>query len=175
MKISREAHKVNKLTKEFLDGSTGDLAHYLDYCITEQGDRSKFVIAGHNIKEFDLCVLMNDLGPKGLNNDVPYTHILDTYELVQEKQVWKDADLIFPRDQNVRLSLDELYEYLFNKKLPNAHTALGDAKANLEILLKLDPSLKHTKNKMTSFSIWLTEFETSNKCKYWPILPSITM
>ena len=66
------------------------------------------------------------------------THTVDTLELAQKDEVWEDIK----EERPASLTLGSLYECFFEDELPGAHSALGDVKANLAILLKLDPTLK---------------------------------
>jgi len=137
---------------------------------------SKVVICGHNVKGFDLPVIVNNIIREGEINLVqnsatgedgmsklPLTHVVDTLDLVKDQELWKKAKIDLPKENN---KLGALYEHALSKKIENAHSALGDVKANLELLLCLDEDLVYTMSKIESFTEWLkTHLRTSTFVK----------
>ena len=72
---------------------------------------------------------------------------------IKVKEMWDESEFEFPKtndeiEYDMNFKLGTLYEYVFNEKLPNAHTAVGDSIATMKLLLAVDPTLKYTKNCM---------------------------
>lgn len=106
-----------------------------------KGKRPNLVVVGHKVAAFDLTLLLKEMTRCDLNQNKLtriVTHTVDTLELAQKDEVWEDIK----EERPASLTLGSLYECFFEDELPCAHSALGDVKANLAILLKLDPTLK---------------------------------
>ena len=110
-------------------------------------NRSNLAIVGHNIANFDLTLLLNEMDRCELSRDMPtgvVTHTIDTLELARNNEVWE----AIKKDPPSSLSLASLYDCFFDVEQPGAHSSLGDVKANLAVLLKLDPTLKFASENM---------------------------
>lgn len=153
--ISPGAHKVNGLTKDFLlgfDEAVTGLPKWLKWLKEQKGSR-KLCLIGHNIEDFDIPILVQEMDRNGiartkLTNLV--TSYVDTRELVKSHALWNDANREFPWDSK---SLGNLYRRVFNEEIPNAHSSIGDVRANMKLLLELDPTMKYTKLHMNDLGM----------------------
>jgi len=141
---------VNGLSKEFLlgfDTASIGIPKWLNWLIELKGNR-KLCLVGHNIEEFDIPVLVQEMDRNGIaRSDLTslITYFVDTLKLVKSPALWTEANREFPSEAK---SLGNLYRRVFSEDIPNAHTSIGDVRANMKLLLELDPTLKHTKRHM---------------------------
>ena len=173
VRMTKEAYGIHGITREDLDGCVYNWRSFIAFSQQVKGTRSKLVVVGHNITKFDLPRIVNSLIRENIDPDeLPFTHIVDTLTLFKNcKAMWNASKYKYPKDSTIfeSFKLGALYKYVFGKELPNAHSALSDTKANLKLLLELDPELKYTMNELEDFRGWLKTFleKRSKEDKEW--------
>jgi hypothetical protein len=152
-----------------LHGTQGSALRYLEW-VESIGSNNKHCIIGHNIEQFDIPIIIRSL-VRGVSKDIgkaridrftkAITHYIDTYPLFRDSKAMWDASSLhtYPKDTTIFQSfkLGDLYNHVFSERLPNAHTAVGDAKANLKLLLALDPTLYYAKSYMKEVNELVTK------------------
>ena len=112
--------RENKITDEILK-KYKTFSHHKDEILNFFKDSN---LCGYNIRYFDIPFLVEEFRRNGINDFTPEkndTKIIDTYNILTKKE---------PR------KLENTYEYYTGKKLENAHSALDDNNAVVEILNK---------------------------------------
>ena len=152
-----------------LHGTQGSALKYLEWVESIGSNKNKHCIIGHYIEQFDIPIIIRSL-VRGVSDDIgkaridkltkAITHYIDTYPLFKDcKAMWDASPCDYPQDTTIFQSfkLGDLYNHVFSERLPNAHTAVGDAKANLKLLLALDPTLKYAKGYMKEMNELVTK------------------
>lgn len=117
-----------------------------------KGERKELAIVGHNVGKFDIAILLREMKRCDIDHDELTsiaTHIIDTLQIANDDDVWEEISY----DKPDSVSLGSLYHCFFGVELPRAHSALGDVRGNLAVLLKLDPTLKFAKKYMKRLSV----------------------
>lgn len=115
MPIPKEATDVHGITNEMLKDKPrlGDLAAALSELFLGAD------VGGYNVKNFDVPMLMTELNRIGVTLNIEETHIVDAMAIFKKKE---------PR------TLAEAYKKYCGKELMNAHNAMADIKASIEVL-----------------------------------------
>ncbi len=115
--VPKEASDIHGITNEMLINEPS-FSQFAPAVVEFIGDCD---VSGYNIANFDLVILDRQLMECGLKDVFINCNILDTFQL------YKDH---LPR------KLENCYKYYTNKDLINAHDALVDVTATVEVLLK---------------------------------------
>ena len=156
VRLDERSYQVHRMSKNFLSGCKGSVNDCVKWWGDAKGNNNKHCIIAHNLVKFDLVVIIRNLLRVDVNIGTikkVITHYVDTLELFKVKEMWDESEFEFPKtndeiEYDMNFKLGTLYEYVFNEKLPNAHTAVGDSIATMKLLLAVDPTLKYTKNCM---------------------------
>lgn len=127
--------------------------------LTKVSNGHKVCLVGYNIVKFDLPLLHEELKREHGNYEAKRVllsaaqHYIDTITIVKDEEAWSSCNLQMPEE----FSLESVYRHLFDHELLGSHTAVGDVKATLDILLKLDPSLKFAMKYLMSGNVSATK------------------
>lgn len=165
VRLDENSYQVHGMSKNFLSGLKGSANDCVKWWEDVMGNNNKHCIIGHNLVKFDLVVIIRNLLRVDVNIETikkVITHYVDTLDLFQMEEMWNESQFDFPKtnddiEHNMDFKLGTLYEYVFNEKLPNAHTALGDSIATMKLLLEVDPTLKYTKKCMKEADALINE------------------
>eukprot|EP00984_Skeletonema_dohrnii_P022496 scaffold11618_cov84-Skeletonema_dohrnii-CCMP3373.AAC.3 len=141
--ITRGAFNVHGISKMKLAGKIGTkdgLKRMFGYLDKWRKKGTKLCLFGHNIRRFDLQVLRAEARRHNLDRRLKGICYVDTLEVLKSRNsdhLWADNGMERPAS----FTLENLYNHIFGRDIPNQHSAVGDVLANAEILWRLDPNL----------------------------------
>jgi DNA polymerase III epsilon subunit-like protein len=127
--ISQESLNIHGITKEYANENGTDIKIVLDAFYTSL-KRCKYVVA-HNIS-FDEAIVKSELFRLGS------THVIEEFDKKNKICTMSKGRLYMNARKFPKLS--ELYKFLYNDELVNAHCALDDTKNCFKCYIKLFPS-----------------------------------
>jgi len=115
MPVPESSTKVHGITDEMLKDkpSFGDIAQELAELFSNSD------LGGYNVKNFDIPLLQNEFSRIGLPFDMENVKIADAMAIYMRKESRK---------------LEDAYRKYVGKELENAHNAMADIKASIEVL-----------------------------------------
>ena len=150
--IPKESMEIHKITDEMVKYKPliGDIAHELSKLFHNSD------LGGFNIKYFDIPMLQNEFQRIGLSLDLDNIKIVDAMTIFKLKE---------PR------TLSIAYEKYCGQKLENAHDAMTDIRASIEVLegqIKFYNDIPNTVEEIHAycFPIDPNAYDTENKLRY---------
>ena len=143
--ITERAYAINGISKNTLLGRRRTkevLTSLIDFWASRCGKRT-LLLVGHNVRTFDLPLLKREMKRVGMKTNpmLSNAQCIDTLHLLKDKKVWSESDE-FDAPPAGSFNLGGLYEHVFGRELPDAHSAMGDIKGNAELWLRMDPTMK---------------------------------
>ncbi len=129
--IPFNSQKIHGISTEMAEEQGEDLQKVLT--LFEQSLQKSEIVAGHNIKGYDIPIMLCEYYRKEMDNSLSHKNVLDTQLISTEYcQIpgGRGGRFKFPK-------LTELYQKLFDEAFDEAHNAAADVNANSRAFLEL--------------------------------------